>query len=174
VSWLPAQAPDARTALDAVFGLRPNLYAAYRDFCALFWERPLLDPVVLELCRLRVAQLLECRGELALRYRGAREAGLDEERIGALERWADDPRFSPLERACLAIAEKFTLDPHAISDAEAAAVVAAVGEKGMVALVEALAVFDGLARLRNALGVEPVGADARVVEAPRRGADSME
>jgi AhpD family alkylhydroperoxidase len=172
MSWLPREA-GGETPLDRSFGLRPNLYAAYRDFVALFWERKLLDPVLLELCRLRVAQLLGCEPELAVRYAPAREAGLGEEKIAELERWWRSPRFDAAERACLRFAEGFVQDPHAITDEDAAAVRDAVGEPGLVALSEALAIFDGFSRFRTLLGVEPPPGGPRLVRAPAPGEPSQ-
>jgi alkylhydroperoxidase family enzyme len=149
VSWLGTQ-----PTLDAVFGLRPELYAAWRGFRDVFWDQRLVEPALLELCRLRVAALHECRAELATRTPAARAAGLDQAKIAALADWATDPRFDARERACLRFAEQFVLDPHGITDADAAAVVAALGEPGLVALVEALALFDGFCRFRAVLGVQ--------------------
>ncbi len=162
------------TPFDAVFGLRPNLYAAFRDMSAVFWEQRLVDPVILELCRLRIAQLHGCRSELALRYAPARDAGLGEAKIAALEHHAEDPRFTREERACLVLAERFASDPHAIGDADAAAVVGALGEDAAVGLLLALALFDGFARFRVMLGIEPEDEQIRVVQAPATGCRSMD
>jgi len=149
VSWL-----GTPPTLDGVFGLRPELYQAWRGFRDVFWDEALVDPVVLELCRLRVATLHACAAELAQRTPAAHAAGLDEQKLAALADWASDPRFDARERACLRFAEQFVLDPHGITDADAAAVVAALGEPGLVALIEALALFDGFCRFRLVLGVE--------------------
>ena len=118
MTWLPEQA-QGETPLDRVFGLRPNLYAAWRDFAALFWERRVLPPRVLELCRLLVARLHGCESELRLRYRPALDAGLREAQVAALGS-GDESEFDAAERACLRFAEMFVRDPHAISDADAA------------------------------------------------------
>src|SRR5262249_16908493 len=75
-----------------------------------------------------------------------------EDKITALPRWPTDPRFSELERAGLAFAEKFVMDPHAISDDDAAAVTAHLSAREMVAFTEALALFDGVTRFRVILG----------------------
>lgn len=174
---IPTARPDAAagtaTALDAVFGHRPELYRELRDFHALFWERPLVEPVLLELCRLRVAALLGCKSELAIRYEVAHGAGLDEAKIAALEHWHEDDRFSACERAVLCLAELFVRDPHAITDDDVAAVVSELGDAGTIALVEALALFDGFARFRILLGVAPERAAPQRVPAPATGADSM-
>ncbi len=153
MTWLAETVPGS-DAFEQVFGLRPDLYADYRRFAALFWTKGLVDPVLLELCRLRIAQLLRCSTTLGTRQATARAAGLTEEKIAALPRWPSDPQFSALERAGLAFAEKFVMDPHAITDDDAAAVTTYLSANEMVAFTEALALFDGFARFRVILGCE--------------------
>jgi alkylhydroperoxidase family enzyme len=147
MSWLPLPAATAdRDPFERVFALRANLFEACRDFAGLFWSRRLLDPVVLELCRLRVAQMLGARHPQSVRTPQAQQAGLQETRIAALSDWWNSLDFSPTERACLRFAEQFVLDPKGITDADAAAVTGALGDAGTVAFVEALAIFDGFSR----------------------------
>jgi len=153
MSWLPELAPGD-TGLDRVFGLRPDLYDAFRAFYAVFWERGLLDPVVLELCRVRVAQLLGCATEQEVRYAPARDAGLTEAQLAALPRWPDDPRFTDAQRAALAFAEQFVLDPHGVDHGLRDAVIDHFELAGLVALCEALALFDGFCRFRTVLAVD--------------------
>lgn len=138
----------------AAFSLRPELYADYRAFADLFWSRRLVEPVILELCRIRVAQILGCAAEERRRTPQAVAAGLDEELVAAVADWKGSPRLSDAQRACLRLAEGFVLDPHGVSDADAAAVAAHLPPKEMMALIEALAVFDGFTRFRLILGVE--------------------
>src|SRR5262245_41748697 len=152
--WPVEGAPGA-TAFARVFGLRPDLYADYRAFLAVLWARESVGPVVPELCRLRIAQLLKCESELRLRYEPARAAGLAESKIALLDRWPTATEFSDAERACLGYAEQFVLDAHGVTDAQAAEVTAHLTAAGLVALTEALALFEGFARFRLILGVEP-------------------
>lgn len=176
VSWIldaAARAQGAATPLEGAFSLRRNLFEDFRSFYALFWQRPPLDPVILELCRLRVAQIHGCEPELRIRYQPALDAGLTEAKIAALPEASHSPLYSEAERACVAFAELFAIDPHAIADGDAARVVAALGEPGTVALVEALALFDGFARFRLMLGVEPPAEARRVVPAPRADAGPL-
>ena len=170
MSWL-FDAADAgngtgATPFERVFGLRQNLLEDFRAFYALFWEQRLVDPRILELCRLRIAQIHGCEPELRVRYQPARDAGLEEAKLAALPHAAESPAYSEAERACIAFAELFAIDPHAITDADAARVTAQLGDAGTVALVEALALFDGFARFRLLLGVE--APEARIAApAPR-------
>jgi alkylhydroperoxidase family enzyme len=154
MTWLPlpASPPDA-DPFDRVFGLRENLFEAWRGFQRLLWTRPEVDASVLELCRLRVAQMLGARHPLGLRTPEAASAGLGEDRIAALESWWSSDAFGETERACLRFAEQFVLDAKGITDADAAAVVGALGDAGMVAFVEALAIFDGFARFCASLEI---------------------
>jgi alkylhydroperoxidase family enzyme len=143
---------------DDVLGLRPELAAEVRRLHDAIWSGP-VSPVTLELCRLRMATLLRSPGALAERSPPAVAAGLDEARIAALPSWPTDPMFSAEERACLAVAELWVIDPHAITDDDAAAVLAALGPAGMVTFTTALGVWDGQHRFDNALGVARAGRD---------------
>lgn len=153
MSWLPEHAEGA-SGLDRVFGLRPDLYEPFRAFYATFWTRELLDPVVLELCRLRVAQLLRCPSEQQIRYEPARRAGLTEEQVGLLPRWPTAPMFTPAQRAALGFAEQFVIDVEGIDATLRDLVVDHFTVAGLVALCEALALFDGFCRFRIVLGVD--------------------
>ena len=153
MTWLPETAAGA-TAFDRVFGLCPELRADVEAFAELLWTRRPVDPVLLELCRLRIAQILGCTAELQRRSAAALAAGLTEERIAALDDWAASGGFSAVECAALRVAEQFVLDPHGVSDADAAAVTAHLSPAGMVAFVQALAIFDGFTRFRAILGIE--------------------
>jgi AhpD family alkylhydroperoxidase len=154
MSWLPDQAPGSNP-LERVYGLRPNLFEAWRAFALLFWEKRLLDPVLLELVRLRVAQMHQAAFPLSSRRPEARAAGLDEAKIAELDRWWRSPSFDETERACLRFAEQFVLDAKGVTDEQALPVVQALGEAGTVALVEALAIFDGFGRFCRMLEIEP-------------------
>lgn len=165
MSWL-AEKSEGETPLDQVFGLRPNLYTAFQDFYAVFWQRRLVHPILLELCRLRVAQLLGCLSEQNLRYQAAVDAGLDEEKVAALPLWGRGDVFTEAEKACLALTEMFVQDPHAITDEDADLVLRYLGEEGMVALTEALALFDGFIRFQVLLGVEARSTAVRILPTP--------
>jgi alkylhydroperoxidase family enzyme len=154
MSWLPEQSAGT-TALERALGLRPELLVDLKRFHALFWQDGRVDPIVLELCRLRIAGLLRCASELRARYEPARRAGLTEAKIAALPSWPKAPDFTARERACLAFAEAFVVDVHSIDDELAAAVAEHLSPAAMVAFTEALAVFDGFARFRLVLGLEP-------------------
>ena len=156
----------------AVLGLRPDLYEPYQDFAGLFWHRRLVDPVLLELCRLRVAQLLGCESEVATRTRPAITAGLTEEMLARLHEWPTAECFSDSHRAALGYAEQFVLDPHGVDDAMRARLREHLSSSETVALTEALALFDGFTRFRLALCTEDH--PTQIVDPPRVSGASFE
>jgi len=164
MSWLESTGADAD--FDSSFALRPDLHEAYRAFYALFWQQRLVDPVLLEIARLRIAQLNGCTGEAALRYRPAIDAGLGERQAAAAVAGGPDDSFSPLQEACLTLAEKFVSDVHAITDDDVALVRDEIGERALVALVEAMALFDGFTRFRSILSVDRDPEGIAIVDAP--------
>ena len=168
-TWLPEQAEDLpadATGFDRAFGLRPDLYGPFREFYAVFWRDRLVDPVVLELCRLRVAQLLGCVSELQVRYEPAVSSGLAEgpvlteepvltqEMVDELAQWPTSEHFTDAHRAALAFAEQFVIDPQGIKGAVRDELRAHFALPEVVAITEALALFDGFIRFRLVLGVE--------------------
>jgi alkylhydroperoxidase family enzyme len=176
-SWLPEAAPGA-TPVDRVLGLRPDLYAEVRTWYGHVWDPPVCDPVILELVRLRLAQLHRCRDQQAIRYALARERGLSEEQAAAVARWATEPAFSEAQRAALAFAELFVIDVHAVSDEDVDALRRHLSDAEIVGLCNALAVWDGFMRVRVLLGADepPPGASPEspvLVPTPTAAAPSL-
>lgn len=169
MTWL-ARVAEGETPFEQALGLRRDLFEHHRELYAQLWHDRLVDPVLLEICRLRVAQLHRSRVELSVRYQPAIDAGLTEEKVAALPSWPTSPLYDPHERACLAYTEKFVMDVHAITDAESSAVAAGMSSAEMVAFTLALGLFDGIGRFRTILGLEPPNDLVTVVPLP--GADA--
>lgn len=133
---------------DAVFSARPDLHAPWRDFIGAFWAPGVVDPVPLELCRLRVAQMLGSASAFAERQRPAIDGGLRDEQVDRLAEWPSAECYTDAQRDALAFAEQFVLDPHGVDDAMREALQQHFTFPEVVALTEALAVFDGFTRFR--------------------------
>ena len=71
-----------------------------------------------------------------------------------MPRWPDDPVHATPSAPRSAFAEQFVLDPHGVDDALRDAVIDHYELAGLVALCEALALFDGFCRFRTVLGVD--------------------
>jgi alkylhydroperoxidase family enzyme len=131
--------------LASILDGQPDVHIALDDVWRAAWES--VDPVLLELCRLRMAMLFGCSTELARRAPAAAAAGFDEERVDVLAQWATSPRFASRERACLALAEQFVIDVAGLDDATVGAVRDHLGEQGLADFVSALLVVEQRLRL---------------------------
>lgn len=92
---------------------------------------------------------------MSVRYAGARQAGLTETKIAAL----DDPKsdlFTPRERAALAFAELMATDHLKIDDAVFAELRRHFSEAEIVELGVSTALFVGLGRFNAVIGIDPV------------------
>lgn len=146
--------PAADTDFDRFAAAWPDAFGALSDVVAAAWDGT--DPVLLELCRLRMATLLGFRAEQARRTARARAAGLDERKLAELARWPSSPRFDARERACLTLAEQFVIDANGVTDAHVADVTNHLGAEGCYAFVQALSVVETFQRACLTLGIDTI------------------
>jgi alkylhydroperoxidase family enzyme len=139
-----------------VVGRRPEYAAALRAVDDALWAQDVVDPIVLELCRLRIAQLLGASEESSRRTPAALAAGLDEQMVSELQQWPTSDRFDARLRSCLGYAEQVLVDAQGVTDEQAAAVVASVGDAGLLVLSYACGFFETNARARLVLAPEGV------------------
>ena len=132
--------------LTDVLASRPQVRAHLDAAWNAAWD--CVDPVLLELCRLRVAMLLRCDAEMNSRTDVATAAGLDEKTIAALADWPISDRFGPRERACLAFAEQFVIDVAGLDTATADGVREGLGDAGLIDFTNALLVIEQRIRRR--------------------------
>lgn len=102
------------------------------------------SPRLLELCRVRIAILLGCAAEAEARTPGS---GVADDVLAAIRSWPTDPRFDPLDRACLAFTEHYVIDVASIDDDTVAAVREYLGDEGVANFVNALLVVEQRIRL---------------------------
>ncbi len=126
----------------ALMNQLPGIGDRFEGLYAAFWQLPQLPAATLELCRLRLAQLHSSELDWAIEEVPVSRAQRDE-----LRQWPESAHFDAPERACLALTEVHAMDAMAITDAQAEAVKQYFGEEGLVALLQALGVFDGMIRL---------------------------
>jgi len=144
---------EGRSAVDLpawVSALAPEAAAPLAGAAALATE--VVDPVLTELARIRISQLLGDATAGAHPDPAALAAGLDEATIAELRQWPTSVRFGERERACLGLAEQFVIDVGGVTDDDVARVLAALGPAGLYGFVQALYVFDMTRRLQMSLG----------------------
>lgn len=147
MNWIAANADREQT-----MGRLPAIGEHFQRLYASFYQLPQLPPETVELCRLRLAQLHQSEADFALE-----EYPLARARREQLRNWHSAEIFSLAERACLELAEVHAMDCSAITDAQADAVKQHFGEAGLVALLQALGVFDGFIRLGLIWRAAPAG-----------------
>lgn len=84
-----------------------------------------LDPILMELLKIRCSQINHCAFCIDMHTKDARALGETEQRIYALNAWRETPFFTERERAALALAESVTVltdgfVPDEVYDAAAA------------------------------------------------------
>ncbi|MEQ9463184.1 MAG: hypothetical protein RJQ10_05955 [Haliea sp.] len=147
MNWIAANADREQT-----MGRLPGIGVQFQRLYASFYRLPQLPPEIVEMCRLRLAQLHRSEADFALE-----EYPLASDRREQLQHWHRAASFSAGERACLELAEVYAMDCGAVTDAQADAVKEHFGEAGLVALLQALGVFDGFIRLGLIWRAAPVG-----------------
>ena len=127
---------------DSTIGELAELAAPFSALYAALWTQRHVPADILELCRLRLAQLHQCGVELQ-----RHEIDIPAEKSEYLAHWDTESIFSPAECACLAFTEVYAMDTQALTDQHADAVKIHFGDAGLVLLVEALGILDGMTRL---------------------------
>jgi AhpD family alkylhydroperoxidase len=116
-----------------------------------------LDPLLLELVKLRASQLNGCAYCLDMHSKDARAQGEDEQRLHVLAAWREAPFYSPRERAALAWCEALTALPQTgAPDDVFAELEAQFAPEEIAALTFAIVAINGWNRLAVGLRT-PVG-----------------
>jgi len=99
------------------------------------------DPVLLDLCRVRLGQLVG---------RDLPPMHAPVEKVAALRRWPTDPAFTEAERALLDFCESYAIDARTVTDAQTERLHEHFDEPTLAALTMGIAVHDALVRVANA------------------------
>lgn len=137
---------------DTVLAAAPKIAEKFAAFYASLWAQGHIEKAALELCRVRLAQLHNATVDVQ-----REEYPIALYKRDNIAKWNTDDAFSASERACLELAEVYAIDPAAITDAQADSIKQHYGDKGLVVLLEALGVFDGMARMSLLWQLEPAG-----------------
>jgi len=151
----------AEIRFDEIVGACADYAAALRDIEHALWAQDLVSPAILEMCRLRIAQMLGCAAGLEYRTPKAVTAGLDETLVASLTRWTTQPGFDSRTRVCLEYAEELLIGAQGVRDEQTRAVIAEIGEGGFLVLTYACGLFEtfspaGWAELRSYYSDEQV------------------
>lgn len=141
------------TELDQVWGLRPEYFALFlQDYRKSIGR---IDAATMELCRLRVAQMVESEFDLALRYRPAASAGLSGAKIAALSDYPTSPLFSERERIVLEFTEQWVIQSSSITDDDVTRLQTVMSPEEFMYFCKALSLIDQFARANSAFRLAP-------------------
>jgi alkylhydroperoxidase family enzyme len=112
-------------------------------------------PALIELCRLRIAQIVRGSDMAPISPSEAETAGVARAQLAELATWYTSDRFDAVERACLQLAEYYCYSAQSVTDEVVAEVSAHLTAEQVLALTNAFWVSDSSQRLYNFL--ESVG-----------------
>ncbi len=116
----------------------------------------LVRPALVELCRLRIAQIVRGSDTLLIDPSAAEAAGITHAQQAELATWYTSDQFDATERACLELAEYFCYSAQSVTDEHVASVSAQLTAEQVLGLTNAIWVSDSSERLYNFL--ESLGA----------------
>jgi alkylhydroperoxidase family enzyme len=131
----------------------PRLGGAIDRYFALLSS--FMRPALVELCRLRIAQIVRGSDMAPISPSEAAAAGVSPDQLAELATWYTSDRFDAMERACLQLAEYFCYSAQSVTDEIVAEVSAHLTAEQVLALTNAIWVSDSSQRLYNFL--ESVG-----------------
>lgn len=156
--------PEARAVLDrlrkdwskvpvsfAFMAAQPKALEAFAAYSKeVIWGSP-LDPKLRELAYLRTAQLAGCKLCVANHAQAARDEGVEEAKIEAIDRSAGSDAFTALEKAVLRFAEHVASKPGKAPADLLRELHEGLGNDGVVALTQVIGVANLFSRFNNAL-----------------------
>lgn len=134
------------TAMRAV-AHRPDIVEAFGQFYWTLQMEGLLDRKLVELVRLAVAQINQCKNCLNSRYQDSIDEGLTEELVAALPNVETSPLFTDREKAAIVFAQKMASDHYSVGDEDFIRLHQYFSEKEIVELGFDVAQFIGIGRL---------------------------
>jgi alkylhydroperoxidase family enzyme len=135
--------------LSGIETYRPRLGEAIGSYRELLSS--LVDPTLVELCRLRIAQVVRGSDEAPADPALARQVGISEAQLADLASWYTSEHFDATQRACLQLAEYFCYSAQSVTDAHVAEVRTHLSAEQVLGLTNAIWVEDSAERLSNFL-----------------------
>lgn len=152
MTWLQGL-PAGTSDWERLSAVSPPFFRAWHTLEATAFE--VVDPIALELCRLRVGMLLGLAPTQQPRNAMARAAGVADDQVVELSNWPRSALFSERQRDCLAFAEQFTLDVTGVGQEMVDRLLTHFAPSECYAFVYALWSFEAMLRVCLVLGVAP-------------------
>jgi AhpD family alkylhydroperoxidase len=136
-----------------VWSLRPEMAGMVDRMIQTAYQRSKLPAGEREVARMRIAQLNACDACATFRAPSVLEAGVPEEVYAHVDQWATWPGYTTRQRLAAEYAERFATDHRAIDDDLFARLRASYADDEILDLTLCCAVFLGLGRTLEVLGI---------------------
>ena len=136
-----------------VWSLRPEMAGMVDRMIQTAYQRSNLPAAEREVARMRIAQLNACDACATFRAPSVLEAGVPEEVYAHVDQWATWPGYTTRQRLAAEYAERFATDHRAIDDDLFARLRASYADDEILDLTLCCAVFLGLGRTLEVLGI---------------------
>lgn len=137
-----------------IWSLRPELGGMVDRMIRGAYEQSVIPPEERELARMRIAELNDCAACGDFRAGSVQQAGIPEDLYANVSRWATYPGYTDRQRVAIEYAERFAVAHDRIDDELFARMRAVFTDAEVLDLTLCLAVFLGLGRTLNVLGIE--------------------
>ena len=157
---IPARvkAPATRSA-DPIqaspLALQPELLQAFLRLYGTLWSHGVVDQATKEIARIRNARTIDCPICKAIRFKGAREQGLDEEQVELVRDGYQASALAPRQKLVLRWVDHFLASPGEVDGPLRRELLAEFTPPQIVELSAALALFVGFSKIAVALGGLP-------------------
>jgi len=135
--------------------ISPKFFHAQATFAGVLRNDITLPRTLCELVIVRTARLQNCPYVHNVHVRMARDCGVSEGQLAALDEWETSDLFDKQERAALAYIELMATDGKSVDDAAFAAVSAVFTPQEVMELSTLCGYYIGNCRCLNALGLVP-------------------
>jgi AhpD family alkylhydroperoxidase len=153
------------------FGAVPEPFAVALHHPRLFWAGAVAETAyekastvlparLRQLATYRTATVVGCSWCVDFGAMLQRLDGLDVDRLRHIDEYATNPVYTDEERLALAYVDAMTAQPMTVTDAQVAALEAALGRAGLIELTHAIALENMRGRSNHALGITDQGFDA--------------
>ena len=136
-----------------VWSLRPEMAGMVDRMIATAYGKSLLPAAEREPARMRIAQLNACDACATFRAPSVIEAGVTEELYAHVDEWRTWPGYSDRQRLAIEYAERFATEHRSIDDELFTRLRAHFGDDEILDLTLCCAVFLGLGRTLEVLGI---------------------
>jgi AhpD family alkylhydroperoxidase len=136
-----------------IWTLRPEMAGMVERMIGTVYGRSILPAAEREVARMRIAQLNDCSACSVFRAPSVVEAGVTEDVYEHLHEYATYAGYTDRQRLAIEYAERFAIDHHGIDDELFARLRAHFTDEEILDLTLCVAVYLGLGRTLEVLGV---------------------